>query len=333
MKKMKQLKGRKLFGLVLSLVLIASLMLPAVAYAVGRDNPEKPDQKRSKPAEEGDTKVLALMDEINEQLAAQGLNIAVEEIEFFTIGKGRPTIRIHQQPFRWVANDPRRYAQGDDITYLVDQSDGATASDLSNAQTEGAIDRAMETWDNGKCLKKVDLEKQPDLGDDPDIFDWLVEPIDETHGTYGDFGNPFLADITHAGWLPKEFFDAVGGSDGGYHILGFSVTFIWLWADTGEPTDINGDNYMDTALNEVYYNDNFGDPDGTCPNNPWGIGEELPGIDVETVALHESGHSLCVGHFGPPPKAVMNPVYAGIRQSPFPVDHASMCTVWGSWPK
>lgn len=325
MKKMEQLKGRKLFGLVLSLVLIASLMLPAVAYAVGRDNPEKQDQKRSKPAEEGDPKVLALMDEINEQLAAQGLNIAVEEIEFFTTGKERPTTRIHQQPFRWVANDLWRDAQGDDITYLVDQSDGATASGLSNAQTEGSIDRAMQTWDTGECLKKVDLVKRTDTGADPDIFDYFVG--------CGDYGDPFLADITHAGWLPKEFFEAVGGSDGDYHILGCSVTFIWKWADTGEPTDIDGDNYLDTALNEVYYNDNFGDPDGTCPDNPWVIGEELPGIDVETVALHESGHSLGVGHFGPPPKAVMNPVYAGIRQSPFPVDHASMCTVWGSWPK
>lgn len=324
MKKMEQLKGRKLFGLVLSLVLIASLVLPAVAYAVGHDNSEKQDQKHSKPAGEGDPKVLALMHEINEQLAAQGLNIAVEEIEFFTIGKERPTTRRHQQPFRWVAKDSRRIAQGDDITYLVDQSDGATASDLTYAETEAAIDSAMETWDTGKCLKKVDLEKrEDDPGLDPDIFDWWVERIDETHGTYGDFGDPFLADITHAGWLPKEFFDAVGGSGGGYHILGFSVTFIFVDGNE-KPTDINGDNYLDTALNEVYYNDKF----------QWDIDTPLPdGIDVETVALHESGHSLCVGHFGPPPKAVMNPVYAGIRQSPFPVDHASMCTVWGSWPK
>jgi hypothetical protein len=137
MKKMEQLKGRKLFGLVLSLVLIASLVLPAVAYAVGHDNPEKQDQKRSKPAEEGDLNVLALMDEINEQLAAQELNIAVEKIEFFTIGKGRPDIRIHQQSSRWVAKDLRRDAQGDDITYLVDQSDGATASGLTKEDTEG----------------------------------------------------------------------------------------------------------------------------------------------------------------------------------------------------
>ena len=313
---MEQMKGGKLFGLVLSLVLIASLVLPAVVYAAGTDNPGKLDQEHSKPAEEGDPEVLALMHEINEQLATRGMNIAVEEIEFFTIGKGRPDTRIHQQPFRWVANDQWRVAQGDDITYLVDQSDGATASGLTKEDTEGAIDRAMETWNTAKCLKKVDLEKRTDSGADPDIFDYFFG--------YGGYGDPFLADITHAGWLPKEFFDAVGGPGGGDHILGFSVTFIWVWGDTGEPTDINGDNYLDTALNEVYYNDNF----------QWGIDISLPdGFDVETVALHESGHSLGIGHFGPPPEAVMNPVYAGIQQSPFPVDHASMCTVWESWPK
>jgi hypothetical protein len=67
--------------------------------------------------------------------------------------------------------------------------------------------------------------------------------------------------------------------------------------------------------------------------NPWGINVALPGIDVETVALHENGHSLGIGHFGPPPAAVMNPVYAGIRHSPLAVDSAGMCSVWASWPK
>ena len=103
--------------------------------------------------------------------------------------------------------------------------------------------------------------------------------------------------------------------------------------DNGVPTDINGDNYLDTALNEVYYNDNFGNPAGDRAGNPWGINILLPGIDVETVALHENGHSLGVGHFGPPPAAVMNPVYAGIRHAPYPVDQAGMSSLWRSWPK
>lgn len=281
-------------------------------------------QKVSAQSGEGDPRVLALMHQINQQLAATGLNLAVEQIEFFTIGRGRPSNRIHQQEFRWVAGDLRRLADGDNITYLVDQSDGATASGLTNAQTEAAIDRALDTWQAERCFKKVDIVKRADSGADPDIFDFFFG--------FGGFGNPFLADITNAGWLPRAFFEAVGGPGGGRGILAFSVTFIFINPD-GTPTDINGDNYIDTVLNEVYYNNNFGDPTGDRPGNPWGINIALPGIDVETVALHENGHSLGLGHFGPPPAAVMNPVYSGIRQLPLPVDHAGMCAVWASWPK
>lgn len=77
----------------------------------------------------GDPAVLAKMRDINEELAAKGMNIAVEAVEFFTIGQGRPSNRIHQQPFRWVAGDPRRLPglSGNDITYLVDLTyQGAT---------------------------------------------------------------------------------------------------------------------------------------------------------------------------------------------------------------
>jgi hypothetical protein len=84
---------------------------------------------------EGDAAVLSHIAKANQRLARTGLNIAVEQIEFFTIGGGRPSNRIHQLPFRWVANDPRRLADGERITYLVDQSDGATASGVSSAET------------------------------------------------------------------------------------------------------------------------------------------------------------------------------------------------------
>src|SRR5262249_18781534 len=148
------------------------------------------------------------------------------------------------------------------------------------------------------------------------------------------FGTLFQADIVNAGWLPKAFFNAIGGGPAGGHGI-LAVTFSFVFTDgAGHPTDINGDQQLDTAFAEVYYNDNFGNPvPGDRVNNPWGININLPGIDVETVALHENGHALELGHFGPPPPAVMNPVYAGIRQSPFPVDSAGMCSVWSSWPQ
>jgi len=272
---------------------------------------------------EGDPAVLEKMHQINAQLKAKGLGLAVEQIDAFTIGPGRPTNRIHQQTFRWVPDDDRRLAQGTDITYLVDKSDGKTASGLRNAQTEPAIDRAMATWRADSCLETTDIVKRPDGGADPDIFDSFYG--------FGRLGDPFLADITNAGWLPREFFDAVFGPGGGRGVLAFSVSFIFV-DDAGEPTDINGDNYLDTALNEVYYNDTFGDPKDDRAGNPWGINIPLPGIDVETVALHENGHSLGLGHVGPPPEAVMNPVYAGIRHTPLSADDAGMCSIWSSWP-
>ena len=296
-----------------TLLAVLALLVPAVVFAGKKDSGNEG---------KGDPEILKLMHEINEELAKQGLNIAVEEIELFTIGKGRPSNRIHQQPLRWVANDSRRAAQGIDITYLVDQSDGEMASGPSNAQTEAAIDSSMSTWDTEKCLKKVDIVKLTDTGADPDIFDSFFPPFPA-------FGNPFLADVVSAGWLPRAFFGAVTGAPD--NVLAFSVTFIFVQG--GVPTDINGDNYLDTALNEVYYNDTFGTPGEPRQGDPWGINVGLPGIDVKTVALHENGHSLGIGHFGPPPKAAMNPVYAGIRQSPFPADNAGMCAVWGGWPK
>src|SRR5262245_27461171 len=274
-------------------------------------------------AQEGDPAVLALMERVNAQLRERGLGLAVEQIEFFTIGNGRPANRIHQQEFRWVANDSRRLADGENITYLVDQSDGATASGLTSAQTEAAIDRALDTWDAHRCLGKVELVKRADAGADPDIFDSFFG--------FGGFGNPFLADIVDAGWLPRAYFEAVGGPGGGRGTLAFSVTFIFT-DGASNPTDVNGDNGLDTALNELYDNDNFGNPTGDRAGNPWGINVVLPAIDVETVPLHENGHSLGLGHFGPPPAAVLNPVYAGIRQTPLTPDQAGMNAIWSSWP-
>jgi hypothetical protein len=276
------------------------------------------------PQGEGDPAVLQRMRQINEQLRARGFGLALEAIEVFTIGGGRPANRLHQQPAQWVPNDPRRLADGDNITYLVDQSDGATVSGLTAAETEGAIDRAFATWSRERCLRKVDLIKRPDTGIDPDILDGFVG--------FGEIGTPNLADIVNAGWYPRELFDAVLGPGAGNTILGFSLSFISIDDVTGLPTDINGDNYLDIALNEVYYNQNHGDPNGTNPGSPWGIDIAQPGYDVETVALHENGHSLGLGHFGAPPLAIMNTTYSGIHHEPFPIDHAGMCAVWSAWP-
>ena len=276
----------------------------------------------SRTAQEQDP-LLRRVQQINQQLAANGQHVAIEALDFFTIGNGRPGVRIHQTPFRWVPNDPRRLADGTNITYIFDRSGGRTASGLTAAQTEAAVDAALATWSSDDALKQVAIVKRPDPGTDITIFDAFFG--------FGGSGNPFAADIVDAGFYPRAFFEAVGGPGGGRGILAFSVSFIFV-DNNGNPTDINGDNYFDTALNEVYYNNTFGDPASDRAGNPWVINQPLPAIDVQTVALHENGHSLELGHFGPPPDAVMNPVYAGIRHAPLPTDDAGMSAVWQSWP-
>jgi hypothetical protein len=158
------------------------------------------------------------------------------------------------------------------------------------------------------------MVKRPDTGADPDIFDGLMG--------YGGFGDYRAADIVHAGWMPPSFFDAVNGEGSGETVLAFSVTFIYIGGD-GNPTDVNKDGYLDTAANEVYYNEAFA----------WLLGSGGSGIDLESVALHELGHSLGIGHIGAPLEAVMNPVYSGVHRELNPLDGAALCSVWGTWPK
>ena len=229
--------------------------------------------------------------------------------------------RTFQVGTRWIPGDTRRGAAGSTLAYLVDQSDGAATGPLTNAQTEPAIDRAMTTWDVGTTCSGLPMNKVADTGADPDFVDALLG--------FGGFGNPFLADITNAGWLPSGFFDEHTPGGGGF-ILGVTFTFIFLDVPTGD--DINGDGFLDTALKEVYYNNNF----------TWGIDAD---IDVETVALHENGHSLEQAHFGMifgtipnfrihfAPRTVMNAAYSGPQQDLAHSDLAGHCTLFGGWPE
>lgn len=70
----------------------------------------------------------------------------------------------------------------------------------------------------------------------------------------------------------------------------------------GVPTDINGDNYLDTALKQVYYNDTFGAPGDDRADNRWGIiivhtSTSLP-IDLATaIPLRLAVHGFFIPVF------------------------------------
>lgn len=277
--------------------------------------------------------VSPALDRINAALAARGKNFRVSHAEWVTRDDAQQAGQIvfasdrgnKQLDYQFVPGDPRR-GVGNAITYLIDQSDGATSTGgtLDNAATEAAIDRQMSTWETTTTCSNFPIVKVPDPGSDPDLIDGIFG--------FGDIGTPF-ADITHAGWTPAEFFDFLT-EDGSQFIL--AVTFTFFFDDAnGGPTDIDHDGKGDAAFREIYYNDAF----------EWGIDtDNSTAIDVETVALHETGHGLSQAHFGQifgtssnqrihfAPLAVMNAAVSVQQHTLRGTDNAGHCSIWGSWP-
>ena len=263
--------------------------------------------------------VAAIGNDMNAKLGTRVTGIGLGAVDYLTDGGSNDvgqTVffndRVKQLGAHFVPGDPRRGGRAN-ITYIVDQAEGAIDG-LTVGQTTAAIDRAMATW-NGVNCSTIPITKLPDI---PGLDIGLVETL------LGQTGGPFmLADITHAGWLPAGVLPP--------NVIGITFTFIFIDPATGAPTDIDNNGKADVAFREILYNDRF----------VWSINGN---IDVQTVALHESGHGLSQGHFGKAfgtdangkihfaPLAVMNAAYSGVQQDLKGTDNGGHCSIWGSWP-
>jgi hypothetical protein len=280
-------------------------------------------------AASGNRGISSTLLSMNEQLEALGTSYRIGQAEWVTVTEaaifGQTVFaddRAKQFVHHFAPEDPRRGGRVD-ISYQVDQGDGATSTGLSSVETTAAIDRAMATWIESTQCSDLELSKLPDGDFELGRAQFLLGfgPLPER-----------VADITHGGWMPRGFFDRLAYRGGDYIL---AVTFTAIFADeTPSWTDINGDGKMDVAFREIYYNDNFA----------WGIDVETDPFDVETVALHEAGHGLSQGHFGKlfrtdsngklhfAPFAVMNAVMSRQAQVLEGTDHSGHCSIWGSWP-
>lgn len=227
-----------------------------------------------------------------------------------------------QLDFHFVPNDPRRDGRSN-ITYITDLTDGQTASGLSAADTDNAIDASIATWNDVNC-SNIPITKNPSPAQN-------IGSIAALFG-YGNFqGFIPWADIINGGWYPQEFFDAVFGP--GNSVIAVTFTLIFI-DDEGNPTDIDNDGKLDAGLREIYYNDGFA----------WATDGSPFAIDVETVSLHELGHGLSQDHFGKAfrtesngkihfaPRAVMNAAYTGVQREIKASDNAGHCSIWANWP-
>jgi len=274
-----------------------------------------------------------VLDDLNVALADEGQDVRVAMMEYITApGSGEfgttvfaRNVGNKQLAYHWA---PNLVMLPGALTWAVDETEGSAAGGLTPAQTSASIDAAMATWEGQTC-SELNLFKVPVPPIDLGVVQYLLG--------FGGFPGR-AAELTHAGWLPPAFFDAIA-VDGSQYILG--ATFTFIWTSGGVPVDSDGDGKIDVAFREIYYNNNFAWADTP---EPW----YSPFVDAETIALHEAGHGLSQAHFGKvffdgkgdgslqhlhfAPRAVMNATYWDSQRELLGSDVGGHCSIWGSWP-
>ena len=279
-------------------------------------------------ANKGESSSMNFMKAVNQAFRAKGILLQLSAIESYSADGEGKTVFFNSRGNKqlssdFVPNDPRRYGVAP-IVFGYDGFEGSTKSGLSQSDTDGAIENAMNTWDNVSCSSGLDLYN---IGPSPFNMGYVQAII--TEGASGPF---FYTDIMHSGFN-TEVTDAVFGP--GSNVLGVTFTFFWGDYDSEGnfiPSDVDNNGKNDVAFRDIYYNDAY----------KWSL--DGSGIDVETVALHEAGHGLSQGHFGKffrtdandkfhfSPRAVMNAGYTGIQTTISQSDNGGHCSNWSEWP-
>lgn len=216
----------------------------------------------------------------------------------------------------YVARDPRRGGKNG-LTYVVSSKYCRDAGCSPEAQA-AAIVRALGSWSRSNCAQ-LTISRHSYEG-----------PLGYVAASLGYGGyQGYIADIVQGGFLDGSFFDLLtpGGSQ---FVLAVTFTFIYF-DENGVPTDLDGNGKNDVAFTETYYNDQFGW--STTPGGEY---------DIESVVLHETGHSLGLSHYGKgviqrdgrlkfSPAAVMNAIYQGTRRTLTGADKSLECMIWKNW--
>jgi Matrixin len=173
--------------------------------------------------------------------------------------------------------------KGSSVSWVSDRSD--YTKDLTDLQVNLALSNAFSTWDNVQGANSLSFQRKSDLGGNYDVYDGNGGQLDQG-------ADARYANVTIGGFLSWDYFESLI-SGGGDSILG--VAFTQKLRGGGAPKPFwNAD---------IYFNDWF----------DWSTSPTSGQIDLETVATHEVGHALGLGH-SDVNSAVMYSYYGGINR-------------------
>jgi len=281
-------------------------------------------------AKSGNT--LGIFQQINQGL--HGYEIA--EVEIYTAATSANDVNAvtvipipsassndYRTGFRFIPNDSRR----DNRTNLTYVTVSEFATSGNGVVSEGVFDDMYDIWENETNCNNVDIDKQ--------AFSLAAEGLPSSILSFG--GEPLgpVADHNIIGFLPDFLFQSIGAPAG---VLAVNFSFAFL-DENGNRTDTNFDGKFDTSHTETWFNDGV----------TWSTDGAAGTFDINSVALHEFGHSVGHGHSGTllasfdnngqftgdlqyTPRNVMNASYIGPKTSLSGDDNSIYCENFSAWP-